>query len=115
MKTLSFHKESNGNWHVILPEYPGTKSDLLMIGGADTALDLISNGGIYVSLEVSEQEFNESELITFVRDGKEEVGEGSFYILEEFKGEKINMQVFLCDVLKFVFGRFPEKLYFAVS
>ena len=115
MKTLSFHKESNGNWHVLLPEYPGLKSDLLMIGGADTAMDVFSNGDVDVSLQGSESQFGKSDIITFVKDAKEEVGEGGFYILNEFKGEKVNMQIFLCDVMKFIFGKFPEKLYFVIS
>ena len=115
MKTLNFHKESNGNWHVVLPEYLGNKSDLLMIGGADTALDIFSDGGTDVALNVSEQKFDKSDIISFIKEAKEEMGEGCFYVLEEFKGKKINMQVFLCDVMKFVFGRFPEKLYFTIS
>lgn len=104
-----FYKEGN-NWYVDLPEWEGSKSDLMMIGGADTMLDIISKNGTEVTVNISEQEFEGADKLTFNKLA-EDIGEGAYYDLEKYEEETINLSVFLCDVTLFVFGKFPEVLY----
>lgn len=113
MNHYKFYKEEN-NWFVDLPEWEGSKSDLLMVGGADTMLDIISNNGTEVLTAISETEFEGAAVLEYVRPA-EEIGEGSFYILKEYEGKELNLSVFLCDVTVFVFGKFPEKIFLKVS
>jgi hypothetical protein len=42
-----------------------------------------------------------------------ELGNGAFYKLENYKGIEIGLEMWLCDVTKFVFGKFPKIIYFA--
>ena len=61
MKRIRFVKEV-GLWYADLPEFLeqglGTKNNLLMVDGADTFLDLLSEGGKEVTLDISEDEFS---------------------------------------------------------
>jgi hypothetical protein len=41
-----------------------------------------------------------------------EIGEGAWYILNQYLGIDFNLKMWLCDVTKFVFGNFPKKIYF---
>lgn len=109
IKKYRFYKEGN-NWYVDLPSWEGAKSDLLMIGGADTMLDIVSENGTEVEVLISEQEFNGADKLTFVKLA-EDVGEGAYYNLAIYKGEILSLSVFLCDVALFVFGKFPETIY----
>jgi hypothetical protein len=104
-----FYKEGN-NWYVDLPEWEGSKSALIMIGGADTMLDIVSENGTEVTVEISEQEFEGSDKLEFKKLA-EDIGEGAYYNLEKYKEKTINLSVFLCDVCKWVFNKFPEVLY----
>lgn len=110
MEKFRFYKEGN-NWYVDLPAWEGSKSDLLMICGADTMLDIMSNGGIEVKCIISRTDFEGADKLEYKKSAVEEVGEGSFYFLEKFQGIEHNLSVFLCDVTLFVYGEFPELLY----
>lgn len=113
MNYYKFYKEEK-NWYVDLPEWEGSKSDLLMVGGADTMLDIISNNGTEVLTAISETHFEGASKLEYVRPA-DEIGEGSFYLLKEYEGKELNLSVFLCDVTLFVFGKFPETIYLSVT
>ena len=55
-KTLSFYKEA-GIWYADLPAFLeanlGTKANLMMVDGADTFLDLVSNNQGKATLKLS--------------------------------------------------------------
>ena len=110
MDKYRFYREGT-NWYVDLPNWEGAKSDLLMIGGADTMLDIMSNNGIEVNTYISEKEFEGGNELKYKGSAAEDVGEGAYYIMEKYEGEVIDLQVFLCDVTLFVFGKFPEKIF----
>lgn len=105
---LEFYKEGK-DWFVDLPEYEGSKADLQMVDGADRMLDELAfnpkgNKSTKVSLKVStitEGDFNLQLL------EKLDEGCGAYY-----KSDKVNYKIWLCDVTKFVFGEFPENIYF---
>lgn len=105
IKTFKFEKESNGKWYVVLPEWEGDKEELEMVCGADTFLDILSQGESEVSLDISLTKPSEFmyELIF-----KEESGGGGWY---ELKSDMFNFDIWLCHVTKFVFGYLPVKIY----
>lgn len=113
MKKFRFYKEGN-NWYVDLPDWKGAKSDLLMIGGADTMLDIVSEYTNEVTVFISQEEFQDADELCFVKKA-EDVGEGAYYHLEKYKGETMGLSVFLCDVTLFVFGFFPNSLFIKKS
>jgi hypothetical protein len=41
-----------------------------------------------------------------------EFDEGAYYHMESYMGLEFNLDVWLCDVTKFVFGEFPKIIYF---
>lgn len=112
MKELKFVKETSGRWYVELPDWTGPKSDLEMVCGADTMLDYISEGEYETTLIASENDFSDSNKLTFIKMA-DELGNGAFYKIEDYKGLEFSLEMWLCDVLKFVFGGFPEVIYFA--
>jgi len=112
MKKLKFYKETSGRWYIDLPEWQGPKADLEMVEGADTMLNVLSEGNDHVWLILSEEEFDGSDKIEFIRMATE-VNNGAYYSLKNYMGIEMNMQMWLCDVTKFVFGGFPEIIYMA--
>ena len=60
----TFYKE-NGTWYIDLPEFLeaglGTKANLMMVAGADTLLDELSDNGNRVTLAFSDSIFSNSE------------------------------------------------------
>ena len=111
MNTFRFYKENTGEWYVDLPEYPGPKADLQMVAGADTFLDKLANKSNIVSLTVSEEPFEGSEQLKLVKECTPEIGGGD-YILETYKGEEINHQIWLCEVMRYLYGKMPRDIYF---
>jgi hypothetical protein len=109
MKTLDFIKEDTGRWYVVLPEWAGQKEALEMVLGADTLLDIAAgNKCKSVRLNISEKQFDGSDELLLTKIDKIE---GAFYRLTEFEGKNIDLDMWLCDVTKFVMGGFPEKIY----
>jgi len=105
MKSYLFNKESDYRWFVEIPEWEGSKEELEMVMGADTMLDLLSEGEDSIRLSLSDERFKGYDYeLTF----KEEAYDGANYHL---KGKNIEFEVWLCSVTKFVFGRYPESIY----
>lgn len=114
MQTLRFYKENDGRWYVDLPEWTGSKADLEMVCGADTLLDRLSNQGVEVVCKVSEIPVENFELLEYIRDADERQN-GAFYKIGSIVGQDFNLQIWLCDVTRFVFGYFPKKIYLSVE
>jgi hypothetical protein len=111
-KDLLFKKESSGRWFIDYPDWTGDKSDLEMVYGADSFLEVLSDGLDYVRLTVSDEYFEGSDVLNFVRNS-DELENGAFYFLESYLGQKFDLEMWLCDVTVFVLGTFPEKIYFS--
>lgn len=107
---LRFYKESDNRWYVDLPEWTGDKSDLEMVYGADTMLDYMSQGELSINVRLSEEFFEHSDKLEFIREATE-LGNGAYYKLEKYKSINIDLYMWLCDVTKFVFGDFPKIIY----
>ena len=99
-------------WFADLPEWKGEKEELQMVAGADNFLEWQADGKDEVSFVVSDTEFEESEVLKLMILGSKIYQEGgAVYQLYSYKNEIIGLHMWLCDVMKFVFGGFPEKIY----
>ena len=113
-RRLKFNKEISG-WFVDLPEWEGSHDDLQMVCGADTWLDILCQGEWYVWLTISDEPFdgaNELKLNGVDKLNGEFVGSGTTYSLEKYIGIPYSLDMWLCDVTLFVFGKFPEIIYY---
>jgi hypothetical protein len=108
-----FYKELDERWYIDLPDWIGSKADLEMVAGADVMLNYMSDNGNEVTLKLSEEEFENSDKLEFVRMALE-IENGAFYYLKEYQGVDIDLEMWLCDVTKFVFGYFPQEIYISV-
>ena len=113
MKTIKFKKELDGRWFAVLPDWTGDKSDLEMVLGADTMLEFMSEDNDEVSLFMSEDEFEGADKLEFIRFAVE-LNNGAHYKLNNYRGIDIEIDMWLCDVTKFVFGSFPKVIYISV-
>jgi hypothetical protein len=109
-KKLKFIKLA-GKWFVHLPNYPGHYSDLEMVLGADVLCDMIDTfetGSIAatVSDEPFDSIFSTRE---YILDFVNKEHDGANYRLREYK-----LDVWLCDVTKYVFGEFPATIYIKI-
>ena len=128
-KTLSFYKE-DGIWYADLPAFLeaglGTKTNLMMVDGSDTFLDYISNNQGKATLKLSTETFEGSEaVLNKIRIGMNRglldnighaiVDYGAYYLVEKFKENILNHQLWLCPVTEYVFeGSYPEKIYIKI-
>jgi hypothetical protein len=127
-QTLSFIKEE-GIWYADLPEFLelglGSKGNLMMVDGADTFLDLLSNDGDRITLKLSTKTFNGySGRIKKIkrglnRDLLEEIGHapvdyGAYYKAVEYKNQPFQHQLWLCPVTEYVFGEYPDEVFFSI-
>lgn len=114
MRIYRFYKDEYG-WFIDLPGWEGEKYDLQMVAGADTFLDLLSQGENDVYVTLSTEPFDNCEVLLFEHYGRLEaweLGEGAWYVLSTYKGQHYDLKMWLCDVTKFVFGNLPDKIYF---
>ena len=125
-KTLSFNKE-NGIWFADLPAFLdaglGTKSNLMMVDGADTFLDFVSNNQNRATLKISTTAFEGSDAVLHKigfglnqslldNIGHAKVDYGAYYKVEKYKEIAINHQLWLCPVTEYVFeGTYPQTIY----
>ena len=112
-KRIRFYKENSNRWYADIPEWEGAKAELEMVEGADTMLNMIdnntdNNGEVFLSLSTEKAEgWNH---LTKTRD--DETLGGAWYILDKYSGIQYNMEIWLCDVTKFIYGDMPNNLYF---
>ena len=105
-----FLKDEVGDWYIHLPEYPGPKEDLQMVCGADTLLDIMSEGLDEVNTNISEVPDITFKYVLTKKNDTPEIG-GALYYISSFHEQ--NFEVWLCDVTRFVFdGQLPETIYF---
>jgi len=108
IRRIQFEKDLI-DWYAVLPEWQGPRGDLQMVCGADTWLDLLCQGEWDVWLVMSTQPFAGAEKL--VRMDREETS-GAWYEAKTYMGLEYNIEMWLCDVTKFVFGDFPPVIYY---
>ena len=114
MRTFRFYRDSEG-WFVDLPEWKGAKWELEMVSGADTFLDILSQGESEVHITLSKTPFENANILHFQEIGRlegPELGAGAWYFLQDYNGIDYTLMMWLCDVTLFVFDEFPNKIYF---
>lgn len=109
-RNLKFYKEADERWYVELPEWEGSKADLEMVAGADTMLNYMAEGEDKVYLYLSVNYFNGCDTLEFVRFATE-IDNGAHYVMKRYAGIEFNLDVWICDVCRFVFGRMPMEIY----
>lgn len=95
----------NNRWYIDIPEYHELGydfEDLEMVCGADEMLDLLSHGEEQVILTFSDIEIDNPK-ITLVK-----IEEDEFGAVYSFHKE---YNVWLCNVTKYFFNDFPDKIY----
>jgi hypothetical protein len=107
---LTFVKE-NGRWYVDLPEFlesgAGDKDDLEMVAGADTFCDELSDGGERLKVTISTDPFQGADFsIKRINNGRL-VGRD----YEAFKKHRYILNMWLCPVLLYVMGSYPDTVY----
>jgi hypothetical protein len=105
-----FYKEKDGKWYVDLPEWTGSKSELQMVGGADTMLDIIAEDDNEVYLQLSTEKSEGFDILQFMHLATD-YENGAFYHMPEYNGFKFDLKIWLCDVTLFVFKEFPKSIY----
>ena len=115
-RTLDFHKIGQ-SWYADVPGWEGNLEDLEMVMGADVLLDVLSNRGRFIRIQVSNQELPDS--IHLHSNG--EIYEGTEYaVIGKVPCEIGTIDtVWLCQVNNFFWGgseddMVPEDIYFKV-
>lgn len=110
-RTFRFYKELDNRWYADVPEWTGFKEELEMVSGADTMLDIIAQGESEVRLKLSTKHFDNSSCLKLLREDSE-IG-GGHYVMEKYIGIEFNLELWLCEVTRFVLGCIPENIYIA--
>ena len=107
---LQFNCEDDGKWYVDFPNWPFDHHNLLMVLGADSLCEFLSNDGkhTYVSVIPSKKEKNYHGYAKLVQKEHSLRG-GSFYQVTGIKG--FNRKIWLCPVTLFVLGHYPKYIY----
>lgn len=114
MKTYRFYKDEQ-EWFIDLPEWDGSIWELQMVAGADDFLNILAQGEDDVSLVLSKEQFNGADYLQYIEPGRlegPEMGTGAWYFLGKYRKIDYKLRLWLCDVTRFVFGEFPDKIYF---
>ena len=103
---LKFNKEDS-LWYIDIPEWKGTKGELLMVAGADILLDVLdTDNDNTVTVTVDTVDFDNSN-IKLSRLIK--CFGGASYMA---KSEEFNRPIWLCAVTKYVFNNtLPKRIY----
>jgi len=103
---MRFYKEE-GLWYADVKGWPGPKRMLLMVDGADTFLDYLSNNGNEISLDLSLDPKQGYDVLNYryPHPGND----GAYYSTQMSEDEHI---LWLCGVTEFVFGFMPEEVWY---
>ena len=127
-KTLGFIKD-NDIWYADLPQFLehglGTRENLMMVDGADTFLDILSNHSKQVTLRIAPEAFKgyQTSMKKFRKGlnkplldlvGHAPVDYGAYYQVHEMHNQPYDHQLWLCPVTEYVFGNYPDTIYAAV-
>lgn len=111
MKIRFYRRDTR--WFADLPAYieaGGTEEDCEMVSGADTWLDMLSNYQDSVTVSISDKSPLNEFLVLYNKDEF-----GGTYIAHSYKENDVNHVLWLCNVTLFIFGQFPDKIYYQTS
>lgn len=97
-------KKVNTRWYSDIKNWPAAYEEhQLMVGGASTLLERISNGKDYIKLHIKKENFQGA---THIIKIDEDLYGGTY------RCEGDDHTLWLCNVTKFVFGEHPGDIYF---
>jgi len=122
--THRFYKEE-GTWYIDLPAFLeaglGTKANLMMVAGADTFLDKLSNNGNDVTVHIETAPYAEQEYaLEKIGMGKDQelldaVGHAPVPYGAYYQAKEDGHIMWLCPVTEYVFGGgYPDDIYINV-
>ena len=100
-------------WYIDLPGYlaqGGSKADLQMVSGADTMLGLIAGAGAEVSLQLDTSPFAGADELILTERCDPVLG-GGYYHLKSFESKTLGQDMWLCEVIRFVFDDIPPAIF----
>jgi hypothetical protein len=112
IKQFRFYKTAQNEWYLQLPDWKGDPEELQMVEGADQWLTMIGGDNAELEMTIANESFDQAEILTLLRLKEENLGGGGIYYLEHYQNKKIDLELWLCDVTKFIFGEIPPKIYF---
>lgn len=112
-----FYKDKTNRWYIDYPEWTGEIDELEMVCGADTMLDILSEGGNEITLSFTDQKGLLPQSINLIELNFHSFESGgAIYTLDGLMVQNglisQGVQVWLCHVTKFIFGYLPEKQIF---
>lgn len=107
---LNFTKLAN-LWYAQIPDYTGDIDELEMIAGADDLCEILDiDGDGLVQTIVRDIPFPKEKMgKTFTLKMVKCDDEGA-----DYKVEELDQELWLCNVTKYVFGKFPRTIYIKV-
>lgn len=114
-KELKFIKLA-GSWFAHIPDYPGHPDDLQMVLGADTLCESLNtnNSGIVDTIisDCCDDDYDLSLdfIYTTTNNDFESRTTGAYYTINESGSD-----IWLCNVTKYVFGKFPVSIYIKIK
>ncbi len=110
-RKLTFKKESDNNWYIDLPAWPGPHHALQMVAGADDLLDYVSEGRKTITVEVTTSNNPiEGDGILMSRYQYSLTGGAHYHT------NVSNIpHAWLCPVTLFVYQRYPKYIFIAHS
>ncbi len=111
--TYRFYKTLQDRWYIDIKDYKGPKEDLELVLGADTMLNIMAGNNDNIWIFMSEEFFEKSSQLIF-KGMNDDIGSGADYIFQSFQGIELNYKVWLCDVTKFIFDKFPKTIYISL-
>lgn len=80
-----------------------------MVDGADEFLDVLTTNGLYVTLDVSLEGYKYMHCLKLVKH--DEIG-GTYEVTDHGRFDK---DIWLCNVVHYLFGEHPEEIYFNIK
>ena len=121
-KVVDFVKRE-GHWYINLPEFLekglGERDSLKMVDGADTFLDIITQGSNRVSILINTDEFGGYDAMLKREPLKENKAvnnpaaqNGAHYLIDTLNGKPFNHRLWFGAALEYLLlGNFPERVY----
>lgn len=113
MKRFRFYLDANA-WWIDFPEWieaGGSQEALQMIAGADVMLAWMADGQPEVTLDLSDKPFSDSRRL-YRLDHPCDSGMYYLYPATDFIND--HWRVWLCDIIKRIFNKFPDVIYFKI-
>ena len=101
-------KSKSGNWYLDIPNIP--KEELKLTLGTDKLCEVIAKGDDSFYMVMSEEKIPGSNQIIFTKVGNNEMN-GAWYFIGDYNSVSLNLQIWLPEIIKTIFGNFPENIY----